>query len=440
MLRGWQASESSRLQKCGRYLLFACFLTLATFAVASFSAFRWADPHFVSLSAALQAGIYGEAVGDSNESESSEEEEEAEAEEGPEEAEAEAPVQTPNASNAIPAAAEKAKLIFVNCVEDGKPVKKRGLQGKVLMCQHQCNLTVNKRDFARADAVVFNPLWMTPLRIPPRTKLPGQIWAYSFHFESASQHTFARKATQALSGKVDLTMTYKGKSDIFRPYYRFRSLKPEERPDPKKDYAQGKQHLLLWFVSNCGAKGRMSLFKGLQKILGPEKVHMFGACGRSAGCSSAHSGDPCNVRLMSKYKFYAAFENTRCEGYITEKFFRGLGSRTPMVPLALGGLGRKDYEFLAPPDSFLHVDDFSSLEELAQTLLEIDADDTRYNRFHAWRQMQKVTTQTANYRVAYCDLCERLHSGQQLHPRSYGGSLEKWMFDGCLSDGPRWKA
>ena len=358
MLRGWQASESSRLQKCGRYLLFACFLTLATFAVASFSAFRWADPHFVSLSAALQAGIYGEAVGDSNESESSEEEEEAEAEEGPEEAEAEAPVQTPNASNVIPAAAEKAKLIFVNCVEDGKPVKKRGLQGKVLMCQHQCNLTVNKRDFARADAVVFNPLWMTPLRIPPRTKLPGQIWAYSFHFESASQHTFARKATQALSGKVDLTMTYKGKSDIFRPYYRFRSLKPEERPDPKKDYAQGKQHLLLWFVSNCGAKGRMSLFKGLQKILGPEKVHMFGACGRSAGCSSAHSGDPCNVRLMSKYKFYAAFEsfgsdritsssrqpgspflseersqlrNTRCEGYITEKFFRGLGSRTPMV-------------------------------------------------------------------------------------------------------------
>ncbi|CAE7721047.1 FUT6, partial [Symbiodinium pilosum] len=186
----------------------------------------------------------------------------------------------------------RAKLIFVNCAEDAKIVRKGG-QFKVLPCPHQCNMTVDKSDLSRADAVVFNPLWMSPLKKAPRTKAAGQIWAYSFHFESASAHGFARGATKALSAKMDLTMTYKGKSDIFRPFYSLRALRPgQDAPDPHKDYAKGKEHLLLWLVGNCGSKSRMRLFQKLQKLLGADKAHMFGSCGKSTGCTSKHSADP----------------------------------------------------------------------------------------------------------------------------------------------------
>ena len=332
MLEGnWPVAENTRLQRCGRYTVFACLLTLATFGVALFTAYSWDNPGFVSLSAALQVGLSGEdddltdqgfSVNESEMSAS-----ELQGRFWPDQKNVTSNATTevvPRTAVSLPGTS---KLILVNCAEDGKPIKKKGSKDRILHCPHQCNMTNNKADLSRADAVVFNPLWMAPLKVPPRTKAPGQIWAYSFHFESASGHGFARGTTKALSGKVDLTMTYKGRSDIFRPYYRLSALQPG-LPDVHVDYAKGKPYLLLWFVSNCGARGRMSLFKQLQKLLGPDKAHMFGSCGMRSGCKSKHSADPCNVQLMSKYKFYAAFEcfgMLRCKRGSKALLFRGVG-------------------------------------------------------------------------------------------------------------------
>merc|ERR1711870_73883 len=104
---------------------------------------------------------------------------------------------------------------------------------------------------------------------------------------------------------------------------------------------------------------------------------------------------------IGQYKFYAAFENSRCEGYITEKFFRGL--IYGMVPIAMGGLSRRDYESIVPGDSFLHVDDFDSVEDLANRLVEIDQDDTEYNKFHAWRSKLHVMGQGDSNMLSYCE-------------------------------------
>ncbi|CAJ1390973.1 unnamed protein product [Effrenium voratum] len=336
------------------------------------------------------------------------------------------------------------KLIFVNCIEDGKAVRTGKWKNKGLVCPRgACNFTVRTKDLEKADAVVFNALWMSPLSKPPSRKRRGQVWVYSFHFESPTLHTRARGVTGALSKNMDLTMTFQPSSDIFRPFYRLvRHSDPEAYVGFKADgaYAKGKKYLLLWFVGNCGAKGRMSLFKDIQKILG-DKVHMFGRCGKKSPCKG-NRDTPCNVELMSQYKFYAAFENSRCQGYVTEKFFRGL--RWGMVPLALGGLGRKDYERILPGTSFLHVDDFRSVQDLAKELLAIDADDARYNRFHDWRAELRVSGQGEAQEAAYCELCEALHQGdqQKLHPpkRSFGSNLESWMFQSCAKDVPRWAA
>merc|ERR1712039_52115 len=98
-------------------------------------------------------------------------------------------------------------------------------------------------------------------------------------------------------------------------------------------------------------------------------------------CTTRKETDPCNVKVTAQYKFYAAFENSRCRGYVTEKFFRGL--LVGMVPVALGGMGRKDYEAIVSGDAFLHIDDFESVEALAKKLIEIDKNDAEYDNFHA---------------------------------------------------------
>ena len=47
------------------------------------------------------------------------------------------------------------------------------------------------------------------------------------------------------------------------------------------------------------------------------------------GCNKTH-GDPCKrqyrctMEMKSKYKFYLSFENSQCQEYITEKFWKAL--------------------------------------------------------------------------------------------------------------------
>ena len=72
---------------------------------------------------------------------------------------------------------------------------------------------------------------------------------------------------------------------------------------------------------------------------------------------------------FGKFYFYLAFENSICNDYVTEKFFRGLqvtisnqespcekqDIQAPVVPIVLGGA---NYSALAPNHSFIHVNDF----------------------------------------------------------------------------------
>ena len=44
-----------------------------------------------------------------------------------------------------------------------------------------------------------------------------------------------------------------------------------------------------------------------------------------------------------------------------------------------------DYLRSAPPHSYIHVDDFSSPEHLAEYLHELDANDTLYNSYFRWK-------------------------------------------------------
>ncbi len=60
-----------------------------------------------------------------------------------------------------------------------------------------------------------------------------------------------------------------------------------------------------------------------------------------------------------------------------------------MVPIVLGAY-KEDYLNTLPPQSYINVDDFRSIRELAAYLEYLDKDDVAYSTFFAWRQFGEL--------------------------------------------------
>ena len=71
------------------------------------------------------------------------------------------------------------------------------------------------------------------------------------------------------------------------------------------------------------------------------------------------------------------------------------------------GARPSDYAQNAPYKSYIHVDDFSSAQELAAYLHKLDENDDLYNEYFQW----KGTGEMINTKF-FCRLCAVLHSEQ----------------------------
>ncbi|XP_014678781.1 PREDICTED: glycoprotein 3-alpha-L-fucosyltransferase A-like [Priapulus caudatus] len=141
-------------------------------------------------------------------------------------------------------------------------------------------------------------------------------------------------------------------------------------------------------------------------------------CIRTPGSKLAITED-CTANVVSNYKFYLAFENCNCREYITEKFWRN-ALQTNSVPIVMGA-PREDLRRFAPPGSYIHVDDFETVEQLANYLQELDADDVAYSRYFRWKQLGEVFMMP---RDAYCRLCEALHDANA--PVQWYDHIDYW--------------
>ena len=237
-------------------------------------------------------------------------------------------------------------------------------------------------------------------------------------------------------GTFDLTMTYRLDSEVTLNYGNFvnKTSKKIIKPNSFLHYNErqfvssslrehGLNELLerpkdiAWIVSHCKtASKRENYVKEMQKYHGL-KIDIFGKCGNSesqseipdryAGWSAAYE------KLASDYKYYLSFENSRCHDYITEKFFTAL--KVGMIPVVLGGLLKDDYEKIAPPHSFIHVDDFRSPKDLMKTLYKISKDTKLYNSYFWWRSHYSVVVNIEccphkEWTYPECQLCNVLNS------------------------------
>ena len=112
------------------------------------------------------------------------------------------------------------------------------------------------------------------------------------------------------------------------------------------------------------------------------------------------------AKISSEYKFYLSFENSLCQEYITEKFFNAMDNG--MIPIAFGGLTQTDYSKIAPPHSYIHVDDYESSEKLIEFLEIIKQNETLYQSYFWWKDYYSLKTKILA-EENQCYLCQILN-------------------------------
>ncbi|KAL5969432.1 Glycoprotein 3-alpha-L-fucosyltransferase A [Taenia solium] len=169
-----------------------------------------------------------------------------------------------------------------------------------------------------------------------------------------------------------------------------------------------RKKLIAWVVSNNHpSNNRVDFAKAISNFI---KVDIYGR-GNMELRKSAHSFQ----WLSTKYKFYLAFENSNCRNYITEKAYVN-ALRNDMVPIVLGAY-KEDYENALPPHSYINVDDFKSIRQLADYLAYLNKNDTAYASYFAWKEYGKIVTiNRPDCRL--CGFMYHLNAGRIALPKS----------------------
>ena len=160
----------------------------------------------------------------------------------------------------------------------------------------------------------------------------------------------------------------------------------------------GKTRLVAWFVSHCNTpSARERYVEELSKHI---SVDVFGRCGNLTCSSSSGSYNKCDRMLDSRYKFYLAFENSLCEDYVTEKFYRMY--QIDIVPIVLGAA---DYGRFAAPGTYLDVRNFSSPRHLANHLNLLNNRTDLYMEYLLRRRPMRAVEREP----VLCSICKYAH-------------------------------
>ncbi|KAK7065534.1 hypothetical protein SK128_001016 [Halocaridina rubra] len=293
--------------------------------------------------------------------------------------------------------------------EGWNQVFKRQLQGD---CPENCDVTRSKSNWQNADVIIFKqPLDAQSskrIKLPP-TKLKNQTWLI-FSAEAPTHKTW--NLPMEWLGIFDWTFTYHTKSDVVMPYGTITPIQAKTNAKSDRDYWAEKRDngkFAAWMISHCPtSSGREEYVRELRKY---ENVDIYGECG-DLHCGNRKTlkvvreqkvPDNC-YELMATYKFYFAFENSICEDYITEKFFKTLQMDT--IPVVFGG---GNYSAIAPPHSFINGTAFEKPKDLATYLRTVANNQSLYNSFFDWKGKYRVEVGFP-FNPMICDLCHQLHN------------------------------
>ena len=143
---------------------------------------------------------------------------------------------------------------------------------------------------------------------------------------------------------------------------------------------------------------------------------IYGRCNWTETSPIKQPGNMALKKLQKQYKFYLAFENSNCYGYVTEKFFKTIGKG--LVPIVMGG--SKNYKKIAPPNSYIDIDDYKSPQDLAKYLKYLDKNDKEYLKYFEW--IHDYSYYKINSK--WCQLCRKLNNASE--PEKSYSNITKW--------------
>ncbi|XP_040915556.1 alpha-(1,3)-fucosyltransferase 7 [Toxotes jaculatrix] len=274
----------------------------------------------------------------------------------------------------------------------------------------RCRLVDKRSSFSSADVVVFHnrELIAGHQKLPLNLTRPqGQRWAW-MSLESPDHNG----NLQQYADIFNLTITYRRDADITIPYGEL--LTKEDEGHLVEDVRQNKSSLVCWVVSNYQRHHKRSQVYSELKTVVPVKV--YGSWTQTRLPSTAL------LPTISQCYFYLAFENSVSKDYITEKLWRNAyqGGAVPVVV----GPPLSDYRAVAPPNSFIHVDEFASVKDLGGYLQQLAGDKKLYNEYFAWKQHWKVKLYR-DWRERLCKICLEYNN---LPQRKVYSDLEAWVY------------
>ena len=243
-------------------------------------------------------------------------------------------------------------------------------------CAIQYKVGQSIRLFENSDVVIFMPgLYEWDILLSKRP--PGQIWVMQSKESPNHWHTYS--PPREAGNPFNLSVTFMSDTDIYIPYFYFQ---PNESSDNLKSVSS-KTMLMSFFASNCNKTSwnRLGLINAMQKYL---PIDTYGDCGtQTCPKFSSECAD-----LPTRFKFNFAFENSQCPEYITEKFWYN-ALMQGVVPVVFGA-PREDYLRLAPPKSYIHLEDFDSVQEFADFIKKLDRNGTLYAEYFEWRKLGTI--------------------------------------------------
>ncbi|CAH2325305.1 galactoside 3(4)-L-fucosyltransferase-like [Pelobates cultripes] len=266
-----------------------------------------------------------------------------------------------------------------------------------------CLYTSDRNMYSSANAIIIphRGVCSNKSLLPQIPRPPNQFWIWS-NMESPSNSP----NLVFFDNLINLTMSYRADSDIHTPYGWLVTKK-----ESKKYIIPKKSKLVAWMVSSFKKKStRVKYYEDLKNYL---NIDVFGKYHTQLSRTDY-------MKNISTYKFYLAFENSIHEDYITEKFWNN-AFVSGAVPIVLGP-PRKNYERFAPPESFIHVDDFNTTKELASYILDLDKDDKKYQQYFAWKSKYEVSHR-GSFMIEYCKVCR----GLKLAPGYRTVSIAEWF-------------
>ena len=273
--------------------------------------------------------------------------------------------------------------------------------------KYVCQFIRGVKNYSNAELIVFNHLEIKSYGTPPPRE-PHQLSAfYLKEPQTALRSVNLTEWNEFFNYSATFRLESEGSFHIFRA--RLEKLKAKgikHFSNKRKKYPAR----ALWFVSHCTTSNSTSGIQSAREeyVLNLSKyiqIDVF-TSNRKNTCSNRFKG-MLNISQntqepdMGYYGFYLAFENHLCRDYITEKFWRVLESNGTTIPIALGGLSVADYEAIAPPNSFLHVKNFTSPQALAQHMIYVAQNDGAFHYYHQWRNEYNLVNKHVTNKISY---------------------------------------